>query len=83
MINPMCVVSSNSKTNGDVLIMTRKSPFTHFIYINERAENITIENTFFVSKLHKELPFRIKFLWFFHIVVLRKTHVCLVWVFRK
>lgn len=83
MIKPMCMVSSNSKTNGDVLMMTKKSPFTHFIYISEKTENVEITNTFFISKLHNDLPLYIKFLWVFHIFILRKTHVHLVGVLRK
>lgn len=83
MIKPMCIVSSNSKINGDILLMTKKSPFNCCIYINEKCENIEIKNTFFLYEFKWNLPFYIKFLWFFHIVVLRKTHVHLVGVFRK
>ena len=83
MIKPMCVLLSESKTDGDVLFMTSKAPFTHFFYIGNECKNVTITNTFVINRLEKETPLFIKFLWFFHIVVLRKSHVHLVGVLRK
>lgn len=83
MIKPMCVLSSNTKTNGDVLFMTNKAPFTHFFYIDDNFKNVTIINTFCINKLEKESPFFIKVLWFIHIVILRKSNVHLVGVLRK
>ena len=82
-VKPICHAGNNVVIDGDV-IFTRHpvglyvGDFTHIYKVN--GMNITIMNTIQGCKLSHFKPLRIKMLWIWHMVILRKSHVYLTGV---
>ena len=86
-VKPMCLVSSNNVViNGDVAFHRGESgefvgDFTHSISIGGNT-NIKIQNCLIATKFPQKTKFKIKALWFWHMVILRKPYVYLTGVCR-
>ena len=75
-----CIIASdNVVIDGDVVFCNLLDVYTFAV---EGKQNITIKNTSFYSKYTNRMPLKIKAFWFWHMVVLRKSHVYLTGVFR-
>jgi hypothetical protein len=75
----VCIIASdNVLVDGDVVFCKLKIPGWHI----ESKKNITICNCWLLKKFSKKMPMRLKMLWFWHMVVLRKSHVYLVGVMK-
>lgn len=78
----VCIIASdNVVVDGDVVFNKIDSGF-HYSWSANDVKNITIMNTWTTHKYSKNLPFKLKLLWFWHMVILRKSHVYLTGVLR-
>ena len=76
----VCIISSDGVViDGDVVFCKLQNVYSFLI---EDKRSITIKNTSFYNKYVKKMPLKIKALWFWHMVVLRKSHVYLTGVMR-
>lgn len=68
------ISSGNVSIDGDVVFCKLPDVCAFVVGYNR---NIVIKNTLVYSNYYKMMPLKIKFLWFWHMVVLRKSHVYL------
>lgn len=77
----LCIVASdNVAINGDVVFCKLQGVYAYSV---EGRSNITIMNSYFCIRYTKNLPLKLKLLWFWHMVILRKDAVYLTGVLRK
>lgn len=80
----VCIIaSSNVVIDGDVIFINReKSSMECPIYCDWTHNNVrfTGKGLFFANTFSSELKPKLMILWFWHLVVLRKSHVYLVGV---
>ena len=82
-VKPICHLGNNVVIDGDV-IFTRDpvgmyiGDFTHVYKVN--GMNVTIMNTIQGCRVSNFKPLKLKILWFWHMVILRKSHVYLTGV---
>ncbi len=79
----ICVVASeNVVIDGDVAF--NKSESSGFDYIMQSSHGIkfTKNHSIFAVKYSSDFPLNVKFLWFWHMIILRKSHVYLTGVLR-
>lgn len=80
----VCIIaSSNVVVDGDVIFINReKSSMECAIYCDWTNNNVmfTEKGLFFANTFSSKLKPKLMILWFWHMVILRKTHVHLVGV---
>jgi hypothetical protein len=87
-VKAMCFVCSNTVLDGDVaftkgLVGEYLGDFTHVYQLQENFYNIELNNCVYSSSFRKCNTFKLKLLWFYHMVLLRKDYVYLNGVLRK
>lgn len=80
----VCIIASdNVVIDGDVVFNKPDESGTIFAYYVDRTvNNLTIENSCFAVRWSKHLGFKLSILWFWHMVILRKSHVYLTGVLK-
>lgn len=80
----VCIIASdNVVIDGDVVFNKPEISGTQFAYsVGNPIKNLTIQNSIFATKWHKSFGIKLSILWFWHIVVLRKSHVYLTGILR-
>lgn len=73
----ICIIAGdNVLIDGDVIFnKPEKSRAVFTYYVNHPVNNLTIKNTWCTDRWNKHLGFKLSVLWFWHMVVLRKSHV--------
>lgn len=82
----VCIISSkNVVIDGDVVFHIRdKSKLEAGIFIDFAKNNLTFKGNGFlyIQSYHWKMGFKLSLLWFWHMVLLRKSHVYLTGVLR-
>ena len=82
MIKAVCIIASdNVVIDGDVVF--NKSHLSGLNYSWQAPvgiKNLTIKNTWTVDSWSRRIGFKLSLLWFWHMVILRKSHVYLTGV---
>ena len=68
------IVNDGVVINGDVVFCKLQNVYA---WSMDGRSNIKIENSFFCNHYSKKMPIKLKSLWFWHMVLLRKSHVYL------
>lgn len=78
----ICIIASdNVVIDGDVVFNKRgETEFESAFQVLPGLKNITIMNSWVVENYHRKIGFKLSALWFWHMVILRKSHVYLVGV---
>ena len=80
----VCIIASdNVVINGDVIFNKPHKSGMKWVWRATGVQNITIMNTYNIEKYTTRIGLKLSLLWFWHMVVLRKTHVYLTGVLRK
>ncbi|MGH1904973.1 hypothetical protein [Acinetobacter baumannii] len=76
----VCTVVGNVVFDGDVIfINAKKFDMTHAIFLDygKNSANFIGKGALFCNRFNFDLSFKLMFLWIWHIVILRKSHVYL------
>lgn len=76
----VCIIAGdNVVIDGDVVFNKPEKSGAMFAYhIDHPVNNLTIKNSCFAVRWDRHIGFKLSILWFWHMVVLRKSHVYLV-----
>lgn len=78
----VCIVASdNVVIDGDVVFNKVDSGFEYGWAVHG-VNNTTIMNTWYSEKYSKDFTLKLKLLWFWHMAILRKSHVYLTGVLK-
>lgn len=74
----VCIIASdNVVIDGDVIFCKLQGVYLYHV---GGVKNVLIKNSLIYSSYYKNMPLKIKALWFWHMVVLKKSHVYLTGV---
>lgn len=72
----ICVIAGdNVVVDGDVIFNIPKRSGTEYSYYAHGINKLSITNTLTIHKWCRSLGFKLAILWFWHMVILRKSHV--------
>lgn len=86
-VKPVCLIASdNVVIDGDIVFHKGDfgrylGDFTHAIRA-ENKSNMIIKNCLIATQFPKKSSLKVKMLWFWHMVILRKSHVYLTGVLK-
>ena len=80
----VCIIASdNVVIDGDVVFNRSDKSGTELAYLVDiHLVNLTITNCLMANQWDKSFRFKLSLLWFWHMVVLRKSHVYLTGALR-
>lgn len=74
----VCIIAGdNVLIDGDVVFNKLEKSGFQYSWSAYGVNNLTIMNTWTVEKYHRSIGFKLSILWFWHMVILRKSHVYL------
>lgn len=79
----VCIIASdNIMIDGDVIFNIPNKSGAKFGWMAQEGCNLTIKNSWNVEVYSRRLGFRLSVLWFWHMMVLQKSHVYLTGALR-
>lgn len=79
----ICIIASdNVVIDGDVIFNKPESSGLDYTIYTEYEVKFTEKCSIFTTEFRHELPLKVKLLWFWHMVVLQKSHVYLTGALR-